>query len=281
MDRRTFLKNAALAAAGSALPGCSSDLLNLFNQGSEQLWGLHVHPFAGEIGSAQIEALRQLGIRRVRMTLGLYSELAGPYLRGYNAEYVGLVSDYAPSTPNPAEWPGLVRKAVLRSPGLFSYEILNEPVNLTAAVYVEQYLKPAYQVIKGINPGYQVAAAAPTGTAKGRLDFYEMTNAGADDWCDYRAAHLYSDTPEYYLAGTKRPFLVTESGVQDPARHVDWWVNTMTHISGVLSTDRVYFYALSDSEDTGWALISRHSRPGAIRVLSPLYDYIRSKYGPR
>jgi hypothetical protein len=171
--------------------------------------------------------------------------------------------------------------AVERSPGLFCYEILNEPVSLTGAVYVEQYLKPAYQIIKGIDPAYRVAAAAPTGTASGRLDFYEMTAAGVDSWCDYRAAHLYSDNPEYYIAGTKLPFLVTESGVQDPARHVDWWTRTMTHISGVLDTDRLYLYTLSDSEDTGWALISRFSRPGAIRVLSPLYDYIKGKYGPR
>jgi hypothetical protein len=281
MDRRGFLKQATLAVAGTALAGCDSGLLDLFDTGDEQLWGLNVHPFPGELGGAQLEALQQLGIRRVRMTLGLHSDLAGPYLRGFDAEYIGLVSDFADPVPDPVAWPGLVRRAVERSPGLYCYEILNEPVSLTPAVYVEQYLKPAYQIIKGINPGYRVAAAAPTGTAGGRLDFYEMTNAGADDWCDFRAAHVYTDNPEYYLAGTRRPFLVTESGVQDPARHVDWWATTMTRISGVLETDRLYLYALSDSEDTGWTLISRFSRPGAIRVLSPLYDYIRSKYGSR
>jgi len=281
MDRRKFLKQASLAAAGTALAGCNSDLLNIFNQGKEKLWGLNVHSFTGAIAGAQIEALQQLGIRRVRIALGLHSDLAGPYLRGYAAEYVGLVHDYNDPVPNPSAWPDLVRRAVERSPGLFSYEILNEPVSLTSSVYVEQYLKPAYQIIKGINPGYQVAAAAPPGTSGGRLDFYAMTSAGADDWCDYRAAHVYQDNPEYYLEGTSRPFLITETGVQDPARHVDWWTNTMTHISGVLSTDRLYLYTLSDSEDSGWALISRNSRPGAIRVLSPLYDYIKSKYGRR
>lgn len=281
MDRRGFLRSAALAAAGTTLAGCSSDLLDIFNTGKEQLWGLNVHSFDGEFGSAQLAALRELGIRRVRLALGLHRDLAGPYLRGYDAEYVGLVADYLDPVPDPSAWPALVRAAVQRSPGLFCYEILNEPVSLPAAVYVEQYLKPAYQIIKGINPAYQVAAAAPTGTANGRIDFYSMTGAGADTWCDYRAVHEYTDNPEYYLAGTDRPFLVTETGVQDPARHVDWWARTMTHISGVLETDRLYLYALADSTDSGWALISRHSRPGAIRVLSPLYDYIRSKYGPR
>lgn len=280
MDRRNFLKTAALAAAGTALAGCNPDLIDVFNQGEEQLWGLNVHPFSGELGSAQIEAMRQLGIRRVRMTLGLHSDLAGPYLRGYSAEYIGLVNDFDDPIPSAAAWPDLVRRAVERSPGLFCYEILNEPVSLTPSVYVEEYLKPAYQIIKGINPAYRVAAAAPTGTSSGRLDFYQMTSAGADSWCDYRAAHLYADNPEYYLAGTRRPFLVTESGVQDRSRHVNWWADTMTHISGVLETDRVYFYVLSDSEDSGWALISRFSRPGSIGILSPLYDYIKGKYGP-
>lgn len=281
MDRRGFLKSAAITVAGTALAGCDSELLNVFNQGDEQLWGMNVHSFQGDICGAQIEALRQLGIRRIRMTLGLHSDLAGPYLRGYDAEYVGLVSDYNDPVPDPAAWPELVRRAVERSPGLFCYEILNEPVSVAPSVYVEQYLKPAYQIIKGINPSYRVAAAAPMGTSSGRLDFYEMTSAGADTWCDYRAAHLYNDNPEYYLAGTDRSFLVTETGVQDTARHVDWWTNTMSHISGVLETSRLYFYTLSDSEDTAWSLISVRSRPGAIKVLSPLYDYIRSKYGQR
>ena len=279
VERRAFLKRAALAAAGTALAGCDTDLLNVFNQGEEQLWGMNVHPYGGELGSAQIEALRQLGIRRVRMTLGLHSDLAGSYLRSFDAEYIGLVSDFNDPIPAASAWPSLVRQAVERSPNLFCYEILNEPTAISAAVYVEQYLRPAYEIIKGINSSYRVAAAAPLGTADGRLDFYQMTDAGADSWCDYRAAHLYNDNPELYLKGTSRPFLITEAGVQDPARHVDWWSNSMAHISGVLETDRLYFYALADQPDTGWGIISSRSRPGRIAVLSPLYDYIRDKYG--
>jgi hypothetical protein len=280
MERRAFLKQATLAAAGAALAGCDTELFNVFNKGEEQLWGLNVHPYGGELGSAQIEALRQLGIRRIRMTLGLHSDLAGPYLRAFGAEYVGLVSDFNDPVPSASSWPSLVRRAVERAPGLFSYEILNEPT-LQPSVYVEQYLRPAYEIIKGINPGYKVAAAAPLGTADGRLDFYQMTDAGADSWCDYRAAHLYNDNPELYLKGTSRPILVTEAGVEDPARHVDWWVKSMTHISGVLETDQLYFYTLADQPDTGFAIISSRSRPGRIEKLSPLYDYIRGKYGPR
>jgi hypothetical protein len=280
MDRRGFLRAAGLAAAGTALAGCDRDLLDIFNRGEEQLWGMNVHPYGGPLGDAQIEVLRRLGVRRVRMTLGLRDNLAAPYLNAFHAEYVGLVDDFDPGLPDPASWPGLVRRAVERAPGLFCYEILNEPMSLSPGVYVEQYLKPAYQVIKGINPGYQVAAAAPAGTSGGRLYFYQMTDAGADSWCDYRAAHLYVDNPEVYLKGTRRPFLITESGIEDPAQHVNWWSKTMTHLSGVLETDRLYFYTLADVPDTGWAIISSGSRPGNIQVLSPLHDYIRTKYGP-
>jgi len=281
MDRRTFLTRAALAAAAAALPGCDSDLLDIFNKGEEQLWGLNVHPIGGALFDAQIETLRRLGVRRVRITLGLNTDLAAPYLRAFRAEYIGLLDHFNAGIPDPAAWPAIVRRAVERAPGLFCYEVLNEPMSLPPGVYVEQYLKPAYQVIKGINPAYQVAAGAPTGTANGRTYFYQMTEAGADRWCDYRAAHLYADNPEVFLKGTNRPFLITETGIEDPARHVDWWSRTMTHISGVLETERLYFYALATTPDTGWAIISSGSRAGNVRVLSPLYDYIRTKYGPK
>lgn len=279
MDRREFLRRAALAAAGTALAGCDTDLLKLLDQGEEQLWGMNVHPASGDLAGAQIEALNELGIRRVRITLGLHSDLAGPYLRGFDAEYIGLINDFDDPIPDASAWEGLVRKAVERSPDLFCYEVLNEPTSLSASDYVEKYLKPAYEIIKSINPAYRVAAAAPTGTSTGRLDFYQMTSAGADDWCDFRAAHLYTDQPEVYLKGTRRPFLITESGAKDRNRHIDWWSDKMAHISGVLDTDRLYFYALSDAEDSAFALIGKDSRRGAINVLSPLYDYIRGKYG--
>lgn len=279
MRRRDFLRGAAASAAGLALAGCDKELLNIFNKGDEQLWGMNVHPMGGVLEQAQIEAARALGLRRVRMTLGLHRDLAGPYLRGLPAEYVGLLSDPDDVYPDPRAWPGLVRRAVQRSSGVRTFEVLNEPMAVSATAYVERYLKPAYDVIKGIDPGLEVAAGAPRGTSNGRIYFYQMTEAGADRWCDVRAAHLYEDNPEVYLKGTGRPFIVTESGADDPARHVNWWASKMAHISAVLETDRLYFYALADQPDTPFALISSRSAPGRIEVLSPLYDYIRGKYG--
>ncbi len=280
MDRRAFLRTAAVAAAGGALAACDTRLLNILNTGEEQLWGMGVHPFPDPLRGAQIEALRTMGIRRIRITLGLHRDLAGPYLRGYPAEYLGLVHDYDDPYPDPRRWPDVVRGVVRRSPGVRVFEVLNEPVEISARAYVEQYLAPAYDVVKAIDPALRVAAAAPTSTSSGRTYFYQMTDAGADSYCDFRAVHLYQDNPEIYLKGTRRPFLVTESGVEDRGRHVDWWASKMTHISGVLETDGMYWYALADSTDTQFALITERSRRGQIGILSPLYGYIRDKYGP-
>jgi hypothetical protein len=280
VDRRSFLKRSAAGAAGLALAGCDNRLLSLLNKGDEQLWGMNVHPAGGALQDAQIEALKNLGIRQVRMTLGLHQDLAGPYLRRYPAEYLGLLSDFQDPRPDPRAWPDLVRAAVRRSPGVRYFEVLNEPSSwIGAQGYVESYLKPAYDAIKALDPGLNVVAAAPSTTSGGRFYFYQMTDAGADSWCDFRGAHLYSDNPEIYVVGTRRPFMVTESGVEDPGQHIDWWAKKMTHISGVLRTDRLYFYVLADIPDTPYAIISSSSGPGNVKVLSPLYDYIRSKGG--
>lgn len=243
---------------------------------------MNVHPFPGELADAQIEALRSLGIRKVRISLGLHEDLAGRYLPALGAlgaEVVGLVDDFERTPPEPSAWPSTVRRVVGRAPGLFGYEILNEPLYLSPEAYVRDYLRPAYEIVKSVSPSSPVVAGAPSSTIGGREYFFRMTEAGADSWCDYRAAHIYNEHPENYVPWTGKPFLVTESGVADPALHVDWWSRVMKNMSGVLGTDRVYWYALADSEDDGFAVISRHSRPGAIVALSPLYQHLRGKAG--
>ena len=98
----------------------------------------------------------------MRITLGLHTDLAGPYLRGYSAEYVGLLGRLQRPDPDPAaRGRSSSGRAVQRSPGLFCYEVLNEPMSLTPRVYVEQYLKPAYEVIKGINPALPGGGGRP------------------------------------------------------------------------------------------------------------------------
>ena len=125
-----------------------------------------------------------------------------------------------------------------------------------------------------------VVAAAPAGTSGGRIYFFQMTEAGADDFCDYRAVHLYNNNPEIYLAGTDRPFLVTESGTSNRSAHVSWWADTMPHISKILDTGGLYFYVLLDRPATGFGLISERAGPGgSVQPVSPLYEHIRTFSG--
>jgi hypothetical protein len=253
--------------------------MNFFGSEEEKLWGLNVHPYGGNLDALQLQALAELKIRKIRITLGLGRDLAGVYIGSYPAEYVGLISDFDLSRVNPGSWPGMVRDAVDRSGGVSFYEVLNEPdlfMGIRPEVYVNNYLRPAYEIIRERRPGIPVVAAAPAGTAVGRTYFFRMTDAGADDYCDYRAAHLYNNNPEVYLTGTDRPFMVTETGKSSRERHLSWWKDAMPHISKILDTDHLFFYVLLDRPDTGFSLIaSSPDTAGNVQPVSPLYDYIK------
>jgi len=279
MKRRDFLKLAAAGALGSALPGCDSKWLNLVGSGDEKLWGLNVHPYGGSLDDLQIRALEQLGVRKIRITLGLNRDLAGPYFRAYSAEYLGIISDFFRGGIDRGAWPGMVREAVSRSSGAAYLQVLNEPDivhNMRPEVYVLDYLRPAYEIIREARPGVPIVSAAPGSTSGGRVYFFQMTEAGADDYCDYRGVHLYDDSPEVYLAGTDRPFIVTETGTRDRGRHVPWWTDDMARFSKVLDTDRLYWYVLLDRPDDGYSLIADSpDAQGNPRPVSGLYDHIR------
>jgi len=280
MRRRDFLKLTAAGALGAALPACNSKWFNLLGPESEKLWGLNVHPYGGSLDALQIRALHELGVTRVRITLGLDRDLATPYLNGYPAEYLGIISDFFRGRPNAGAWPGQVRAVVNRTPGVGVYQVLNEPDvfhGIGPEEYVNSFLKPAYEVIKEIRPSVPVVSAAPANTSGGRLYFYSMTEAGADRYCDFRAVHMYSTNPEVFLAGTDKPFMVTESGTRNRGNHLSWWQNDMAHFSKVLDTDLLYWYVLLDRPDDGLSLISEQAGPGgAPQPISDLYNYIKN-----
>lgn len=282
MDRRTFLTTLGGGVMAAALSGCSERLLSLLDEGSEQLWGMNVHAYPEPLASLQVEALRALGIRRVRISLGLSRDLAGPYLASYGADWLGILTDYQLGGVTRRSWPRLVREVMDRLQPLWAVEVLNEPdlfLGLSAAEYVGEYLRPAWEIIKERRPSLPVVAAAPAGTQNGVYYFYRMTDAGADRYCDYRGVHLYSDSPGQYLYGTRKPFMVTESGTGDRGGHVRWWRETMAHISGVLDTPYLFYYALMESPPTGHNLIADAAGPdGRPLPVSPLYDYIRTAY---
>ncbi len=281
MKRRDFLKLAAAGAVGATLPGCSEKFLNFLGSGDEKLWGFNVHPYGSSM-EVQLKALSELNVRKIRITLGLGRDLASPYISAYPAEYLGIVGDFNLSGVNPASWPNLVRQTVGWSHGVSYFEILNEPDvfhTFDAAAYVRDYLRPAYEIIRELRPSIPVVAAAPAGTTGGRMYFYQMTDAGADDYCDFRAVHLYNNNPEIYLAGTDRPFMVTETGKNTPDKHLSWWVDTMPHIGKILDTEHLFFYVLLDRPRTGYGLIEQSFDPeGGVRPTGPLYDHIRDSY---
>jgi hypothetical protein len=280
MKRRDFLKLAAAGALGAALPGCDNKWLNLVGDGEEKFWGLNVHPYGGSLDELQLRALRELGIGRIRITLGLGRDLAGIYLRSYPAEYLGLISDFNLGRPSAAAWPSQVREAVGRSGGVSYLQVLNEPDvfhGIGPEVYVNDFLRPAYEIIREMRPDVPIVSAAPANTSGGRIYFFQMTEAGADRYCDFRAVHMYSSNPEIFLAGTERPFIVTETGTRNRANHVSWWKDNMPNISKTLDTDKLYFYVLLDRPDDGLSLIAgTPDGSGNPRPISPLYDYIRN-----
>jgi hypothetical protein len=281
MNRRDFLKLTAASAMGATLPSCDSKWFNLLGSDEEKFWGLNVHPYGGSLDALQIQALHELGVRKIRITLGLGRDLAGPYLNAYPADYLGIITDFFKGRPPDANaWPGQVADAVHRSPGVSAFQVLNEPDvfhGISPEVYVNNYLRPAFEVIKSIRPGVPVVSAAPANTSGGRIYFFQMTEAGADNYCDFRAVHMYSSNPEVFLAGTDKPFMVTESGTRNRANHLSWWQNDMSHISRILDTDMLYWYVLLDRPDDGLSLISDQAGPGgAVQPISDLYNYIRS-----
>jgi hypothetical protein len=280
MKRRDFLKLAAAGATGLALPSCNSKWFNLFGDGDEEFWGLNVHPYSGSLYTLQLAALRELNIQKIRITLGLGRDLAGPYLSGYQAEYLGIISDFDNWRVNVSTWSANVRDAVNRSAGISYYQVLNEPGlfhNISASEYVNSYLRPAYNIIRELRPGVPVVAAAAPSTSAGLFYFLQMSEAGADSYCDYRAVHAYGGGgPELYLSGTDRPFIVTETGTGNRSRHLSWWTDEMSSISRILDTDRLYFYVLLDQPDGGKSLISgTPDAQGNPQPVSTLYNYIK------
>jgi hypothetical protein len=282
MHRREFLKLAAAGSLPLLLPGCSELLDAINNDGQEQLWGMNVHPYGEPYRSLQVDALRTLGIRRVRITLGLERDLASPYIGAYAAEYLGILGDFDLGGVSAAAWPGMVRRVMSRGYPLAAVEVLNEPdlfLGLPAATYVQDYLRPAYEIIREMAPGLMVVAGAPRGTQDGATYFLRMTDAGADSWCDRRGAHLYSRMAEQYDLSTDRSIVVSETGIDDPARHLSWWRETMTDFSGTLDTDWLFWYTLMDRPLTGYNLIREQAGgDGLPSPTSDLYAHIRDTF---
>jgi hypothetical protein len=238
----------------------------------------NVHPLGGRFQALQRDALRILGTPWIRVTLGLVTDVgaAGAYV-GLAPNVLGLVSDFQTGTIDPAEWLNLLPATLRRYPQVRRAELLNEPerfYGLPPDRYVRDFLRPGFQLIRDRFPGVQVVAAAPVGDRRKAPDsFRRMTDAGADDVCDFRAVHVYfEDTGALSaIAGsTRRPILVTETGINVPGQHVRWFTEVIPQIRGTLGAELVFWYVLLESAALAGGQVP-YSYPGSS-VIAPEPD---------
>lgn len=223
--------------------------------GRRDALSFNVHPLGGAALGLQGNAIAALAPPWIRVTLGLVSgtDEARPY-SALGPSLHGLVADFRLGPIDPAEWLPLLEGTMRRNPAARRVELLREPerVNgLGAEQYVQEFLRPGYQRIRDRFPGVQVVAAAPGGDRRSAPQrFQRLTDAGADEFCDYRAAHVFFEDAGAWSAiraATRRPILVTETGVDTPGRHVSWYTDIIPAMKSVLGAEQVFWYVLLES----------------------------------
>jgi len=278
-DRRRLLAGLGGLLLGA---GCGDDrrrsLTGAQVPGGGGPLAFNVHPLGGRFELLQRQALRALATPWIRVTLGLVNDVdaARPYVRTA-ASTLGLVSDFRLGAIDAGEWPDLVERTLRRYPQAARAELLNEPERfngLGPGRYVREYLRPGFERVRERFPGIGVVAAAPGGDRKKAPDaFRRLTDAGADDFCDYRAVHVYFDDDRALdaIAGaTRRPILVTETGTSIPAQHVRWYTDVLPRIRSALRAELVFWYVLLESVDLAGGAVP-YSYPGSS-VISPVPD---------
>jgi hypothetical protein len=238
----------------------------------------NVHPLGGRFEALQRQALVNLGTPWIRVTLGLLNDVdaARPYVRAV-PNTLGLVSDFRLGAIDAGQWPDLVEATLRRYPQVRRAELLNEPERfngLSQGRYVREYRRPGWERIRSRFPGVAVVAAAPEGDRKKAPDrFRRLTDAGADEFCDYRAVHVYFDDDralDTIGGATRRPILVTETGTSNPGQHARWFTEVVPRIRSALAAELVFWYVLLESVDLAGGAVP-YSYPGSS-VIAPLPD---------
>jgi hypothetical protein len=274
LDRRAALR--ALGAAVLALGGCGErrGLTTAEGAGGEPL-SLNVHALGGRFLALQRQAIASLRPPWIRVTLGLVTDVdAARAYAGAGPSLLGLVADHRLGRIEAGTWPDLVEATLRRHPAVRRAELLNEPEHfngLSAGRYVTEYLRPGFERVRERFPGVQVVAAAPVGDRKAGPDrFRRMTDAGADDYCDYRAAHVYFDDDRALAAirgATGRPILVTETGTNVPGEQVRWYADVVPRIRAGLGAEQVFWYVLLESAALAGGRVA-YSYPGSSLIAA-------------
>jgi hypothetical protein len=300
LTRRDFLKLGIAAGCTAALGGCttvlggerasSSPHSNVADR--NELRGFNVHPYPGELMTLQLQALKEIRANWVRITLGITTDSAGAYATATGANVLGLISDFRLKSIDKHAWPDMVATVIQRYPSIQYFQILNEPEHffgISNREYVTDYLRPAHDVIRSTFPYVKIVSASPMGVPSGIQDFKTMSDAGADQYCDFRAVHIYFtngiktfwSTPwSAFRKATSKPIMVTETGKRRPSQHLAWWREQIPKIKQALKTEYVFYYALLEQPVyTGYEIIraERDSQGNVVPAPgSELYNYLRS-----
>ena len=149
--------------------------------------------------------------------------------------------------------------------GTFSAQILNEPTyfyGISPIDYVRNFLRPAYLHLKEIDPSTLVVAAAPVSSAEGFLRAIQMIETGSENYCDRIAFHIYSKRFIERLADlTDKPVWITESAVEGPANHLEWFTDVFPKIRNTMPrVEQIYWFDLFDFN------------PGSFRLYNIIAD---------
>ncbi len=247
-----------------------------------------MHPYMDSVMAAQIQALNEMRVNWVRTTLGIITDSVGPYVAAIRANILGLIGDFNLGPIDKKDWPDMVETVIRRYPSIQYFQILNEPEHFSGisnTEYVLDYLRPAHDLIRSKFPYVRIVSAAPIGQSSGIRDFTEMSNAGADLYCDFRAVHIYFEENKLspwsaFRRATQKPIVITETGIRRPEQHLNWWRNQIPKMKRILDTAYVFYYVLLDHPiSTGFEIITGEfdSRGNVVPASgSELYNYLRS-----
>lgn len=290
LTRREFLRLGVASGCAFALGGCASSSSSSDADVSDvyELRGFNVHPYMGSLMTVQLQALNDMRVNWVRTTLGITTDSAGSYITATRANVLGLISDFHLTSIDKNDWPAMVETVIRRYPSIQYFQILNEPevfFDISNTEYVHDYLRPAHNVIREQFPYVKIVSAAPIGQPSGIRDFAAMSAAGADQYCDFRAAHIYFEQDIFspwsaFRLATQNPIMITETGIRQHDQHLNWWQNQISEMKRILETDYVFYYVLLDQPVyTGFEIITGEfdSQGNVVPAsTSQLYDYLRS-----
>ena len=288
LTRRNFLHLGAASAYALMLGGCTSSSATDPGSSAYGFRGFNVHPYSGQLMTVQMQALSDIRANWMRITLGITSDVAGSYATATRTNVLGLISDFQLTSIDTRDWPDMVEEVILRYPSIQYFQILNEPkvfFDIDNAEYVQEYLRPAHERIRARFPEVKIVSAAPIGQPSGIRDFAAMSAAGADNYCDYRAVHIYFEPDlgspwSAFRVATEKPIMITETGTRTYERQLTWWTEQIPEMKRIMKTDYVFYYVLLEQpEYTGYEIIlAQFDMQGQVIPApgSELYDFLAS-----